>query len=174
MASGNPEARRIIFGTFVVPTHSIEAEETHIRHTEFQTSPAKSLGGKGIVAINKDQWGNGWTSSSTSWSSESDVWEAVNSTWGGELVLPSDNSPIALTTSTDTLAFLYVRNKQLATITGSDGAILISMNGENGEYFLIVPAGGSVHFRGDGNVVLRSIWIKTLGKASIEWIIAKI
>ena len=58
-----PNARKVIFSTYVVPTQSIEGEETTIRHTEFQTSPAGTLGGKGSATINKDQWDDDkWTS----------------------------------------------------------------------------------------------------------------
>ena len=43
MATGDPVTRRVIFSTYVVPTYSIEGEETSVRHTEFQTSPGKTL-----------------------------------------------------------------------------------------------------------------------------------
>ena len=56
-----PNARKVIFGTYVVPTQSVEGEETTIRHTEFLTSPAGTLGGKGSATINATQWGDEWT-----------------------------------------------------------------------------------------------------------------
>lgn len=52
-----PQARRIPFGTYVVPTKSIEAEEVSVRHTEFQDSPAGTMGGKGTASITATQWG---------------------------------------------------------------------------------------------------------------------
>ena len=55
-------ARRVIFGTYVIPTQSLEMEETTIRQTEFQASPNGTLGGKGIATINPIQWGDSWVS----------------------------------------------------------------------------------------------------------------
>ena len=47
-----PNARRVVFSTYVVPTQSIEMEETSVRKTTFQSSPNRTLGGKGIATIN--------------------------------------------------------------------------------------------------------------------------
>ena len=73
-----PNARRIIFSSYIKPTQSIESEETSIRHTEFQSSPNGSLGGKGIVTIDATQWGDGWTSfdhQDSSWDDMNDKWK---------------------------------------------------------------------------------------------------
>ena len=51
-----PNARRVIFSTYVIPTKSIEMEETSIRQTEFQDSPAGTLGWKGSASINATHW----------------------------------------------------------------------------------------------------------------------
>ena len=57
-----PSARRIIFGTYVVPTRIDTMEEDSISKTSFQDSPGKTLGGKGSATIDATQWNDGWTS----------------------------------------------------------------------------------------------------------------
>ena len=172
MATGNPEARRIIFGTHVVPTYSIEGEETSVRHTEFQTSPGKTLGGKGSASINNDQWGDGWTSfnhQGAYWEDQSDVWELVGETWSGEL---SITSAVKLTDDTSTTcAFVYIKN------TGTSVNAEVSLNDTGGNYYIIIPPGGSVHLRGDGTTLeCNKVYVRGASGSStttIEYIIAK-
>ena len=170
MATGDPEARRIIFSTYVVPTQSIEGEETTIRHTEFQTSPAGTLGGKGSATINATQWGDGWVSFSHHkgyWEDQGDVWELQGETWDGTLGLTT--SPTDLTDDTSDLAFLYIKN------TGDTNNALVSLNGTGGNYYIIIPPNGSVHLRGDGTTLeCNEVFVKSnTSTTTIEFIIAK-
>ena len=165
-----PNARRVIFSSYVVPTQSVEAEETSIRHTEFQASPNGTLGGKGTATINATQWGDGWTSFSHQgayWEDQSDVWELQGETWAGYLYLTT--SPTDLTDDSSDLAFLYIKN------IGSAQNVLVSLNGTGGNYYIIIAPGGSVHLRGDGtNLECNEVFVKSSSSiVPIEFIIAK-
>ena len=169
-----PNARRVLFSTYVVPTQSLEMEETSIRKTSFQASPNGTLGGKGIATINATQWGDGWTSfahQDATWDDQSDVWELQGKVWNGILTL-APATPVDLTDDSSTLAFLYIKN------TSSVG-LVVSLNGTSGNYYITVPAYGSVHLRGAAgltdatNLACNEVFVKSHGKASIEWIIAK-
>ena len=172
MATGDPEARRIIFSSYVIPTYSIEGEETSIRHTEFQTSPSGPLGGKGIATVNKDQWGDGWVSFAHQggyWEDQDDIWNLVGETWGGELSVTTTATNQNLTDDTTDLAFLYIKN------TGDTNNCLVSLNGVSGNYYIIIPPGGSVNLRGDGtNLECNEVFVKSnTSTTTIEYIIAK-
>ena len=172
-----PYARRVIFSTYVVPTHTIEGEETAITHTEFQTSPGKALGGKGSVVINATQWGDEWTSMEHAglslWEDFTDVfWEDFTSNWEtapkGEVTI-TDSSVLTRSDSSDELLFLYVKN------TGSTYNALVALDGGT-NYYIIIPPNGSVHLRGDGTQLLcNEVRVKASNSAgtTIEFIIAK-
>jgi len=180
MATGDPEARRVIFGTYVIPTYSIEGEEASVRHSEFQVSPAGTLGGKGTATINKDQWGDGWVSFSHHkgyWEDQSDVWELQGETWDGTLGLT--NTPTDLTDKDDAdLAFLYVKNTGTTynALLALDETGLAGGGSTDGNYFITIPPGGSVALRGDGtNVEPDEVYLKCESgeTTTIEFIIAK-
>ena len=165
-----PNARRIIFSTHVVPTQSVEGEETSVRHTEFQASPNGTLGGKGSATINATQWGDGWVSFSHDkgqWEDQGDVWELQGETWDGTLGLTT--SPTDLTDDTSDLAFLYIKN------TGDTNNALVSLNGTSGNYYIIIPPNGSVNLRGDGTTLeCDEVFVKSnTSTTTIEFIIAK-
>ena len=172
-----PNARRIIFGTYVVPTQSLEMEETTIRQTEFQTSPAGTLGGKGVATINATQWGDEWTSmehqSIQVWEDFTAVnWEDFTSNWEtapkGEVTI-TDTSILTPSSSSDELLFLYIKN------TGSTYNALVALDsGTN--YYIMIPPNGSVHLRGDGTQLLcNEVRVKASNSTgtTIEYIIAK-
>jgi len=163
-----PNARRVIFSTYVVPTQSLEMEETSIRKTSFQANPNGTLGGKGIATINATQWGDGWTSfahQDATWDDQDDNWDLFGELWSG--VLDITSTPVQLTTDTSDLAFLYIRN-----ISGD--RMLVSLNGTSGNYYISIQGGGSVHLRGDGTLLeCNEVFVKSAGKSQIEWIIAK-
>ena len=170
MATGDPVTRRVIFSTYVIPTYSIEGEEASVRHTEFQTGPAGTLGGKGTASINNDQWGDGWVSSShqeAAWEDQSDVWELQGEVWDGELSITAATD---LTQDSTDLAFLYIKN------TGTSVNAEVSLN-DDGNYYIIIPPGGSVHLRGDGGTLeCQNVYVRGAGGSStttIEYIIAK-
>ena len=166
-----PNARRVIFSTHIVPTQSVEGEETSVRHTEFQASPNGTLGGKGIATINATQWGDGWVSFSHTgayWEDQSDVWELQGETWSGELSITAATD---LTDDTSDLAFLYIKN------TGTSVNAEVSLNGTGGNYHIIIPPNGSVHLRGDGTTLeCHEVFVRGASGSStttIEFIIAK-
>jgi hypothetical protein len=170
-----PNARRIIFGTHVIPTQSVEAEETSIRHTEFQASPNGTIGGKGIASISSTQWGpggsDGWTSFNhpgAYWEDQTDLWETKGETWSGELSITAATN---LTAAASALAFLYITN------TGDTVNAEVSLTGTGGDYFIIIPPSGSVHLRGDGtNLGLNEVFVRGAsgsGTTTIEYIIAQ-
>ena len=167
-----PNARRIIFGTHVVPTQSVEAEEASVRHTEFQASPNGTLGGKGIASIDATQWGDGWVSLSHHkgyWEEQGDVWELQGETWSGEL---SVTAATDLTDDGSDCGFLYIKN------TGTSVNAEVSLNGTSGNYFIIIPPNGSVHLRGGSTSFnCNSVFVRGAGGSStttIEFIIAQI
>jgi len=163
-----PNARRVIFSTYVVPTQSLEMEETSVRQTTFQASPNGTLGGKGIATINTTQWGDGWTSfahQGAYWEDMSDDWDLLGELWSGYREVAT--SGIQLTEDTSDLAFLYIKNLGASTVS-------VSLNGTGGNYYIVIPVGGSVHLRGDGTLLgCNEVFVKSSGKATIEWIIAK-
>ena len=194
MATGDPVARRVIFSTHVVPTQSIEGEEASVRHTEFQSSPNGTLGGKGIASIDEDQWGDGWVSfthQNAYWEDQDDVWELQGETWDGTLeykgywedqdeVWESQgeiwNTPIGteLTDATSPCKFLYIKN------TGATNEILVALDGGT-NYYITVPPGGSISLRGDGTQLLcNEVFVKgsnnvlaSTERTKIEYIIAQ-
>ena len=166
-----PNARRITFGTQVIPTQSIEMEETSVRHAEFMASPGTTIGGKGTATINATQWGDGWVSFThhgAYWEDQSDVWELQGEAWSGKLSI-SDGAT-DLTDDSNDLAFLYIKN------TGTTNEAKVSLNGTSGNYYIIVPPEGSVHLRGDGTTLdCNDVFVKCSSgeTTTIEFIIAK-
>ena len=167
-----PNARRVIFSTYVVPTFSIQREETSVTSTEFQTSPAGTLGGKGSASIDATQWGDGWVSFSHHkgyWEDQGDVWELQGETWSGELSITAATD---LTDDGSDLGFLYIKN------TGTSVNAEVSLNGTSGNYWIIIPPNGSVHLRGGSTSFnCDSVFVRGASGSStttIEYIIAQI
>ena len=171
-----PTDRRVVFGTTVIPTQSLESEESSIRRTEFQSSPNGVLGGKGIASIAATQWGDGWTSFSNEgagWEDQGDVWELKGEPWSGALEIGT--SGVNLTDNVNQLAFLYIKN------TGSPNNCLVSINGSSGAYYITIPPNGSIHLRGDSSFgeepddqfKCADVYVKSHSPTTIEFIIAK-
>ena len=57
-----PNARRVIFSSYVVPVQIDTMEEDSISKTTFVSTVGKTLGGKGSALIDATQWNDGWTS----------------------------------------------------------------------------------------------------------------
>ena len=171
-----PNDRRIIFSSYVVPTKAVAAEELSVHHTEFLGSTSlntlsKTLGGKGSASIDVDQWGDGWVSFSHQgayWEDQSDVWDLQGETWSGELSITSATD---LTDDGSDLGFLYIKN------TGTSVNAEVSLNGTGGNYWIIIPPGGSVHLRGGSTSFnCNSVFVRGASGSSttIEFIIAQI
>jgi hypothetical protein len=178
-----PNARRIIFGTYVAPTKSDTMEEDSISKTTFlgSTSDAslnKTLGAKGSATIDTAQWNDGWTSMSSSqikWEDLDDDtdatgnrWEDFYDRWGVVLTLTTAGIQIASAAIVD-CGFLYVKN------IGTAKNALISLNGDN-DYYIIIPPGGSVCLRGTTDLESREVWAKASHSdgTDIEYIIAQL
>ena len=170
-----PNARRVIFSSYVVPTKSVEMEETSVRQTQFITSPSgdtlgKTLGGKGTAVINATQWGDGWVSFAhhkAYWEAQDERWQTQGETWSGFLSITT--TPTDLTDDSTDLAFLYIKN------LGDTNNALVSLNGTSGNYYIVVPPQGSVHLRGDGTILdCNDVFVKSnTSTTTIEWIIAQ-
>tara|TARA_Y100000034_G_scaffold66446_1_gene80213 strand:- start:155 stop:676 length:522 start_codon:yes stop_codon:yes gene_type:complete len=171
-----PEARKVIFSTYVVPTFSIEMEETAITHTEFQTSPGKALGGKGSATINATQWGDDWTSMThfdiDLWEEFTVEWEDIFRLWEGtseDITITTTLSDHQLSDDGSYLAFLYIKN------TGDTEVVGVSLTGSSGTRVIYIPPGGSVHLRGDGTTLdCNDVYVRAESNTTtIEYIIAK-
>ena len=172
-----PNDRRVIFGTYVVPTRIDTMEEDSISKTSFQTSPGKTLGGKGSAAIDATQWNDAWTSmfhTQVKWEDLDDTddttgnrWEDSHEPWNGTLTLGTGG--VQLTADTTDCGFLYVKN------TGSTKNALISLNG-NSHYYIVIPPNGSVCLRGTTDLECSEVYAKASHSdgTTIEWIIAQL
>jgi|2_EtaG_2_1085320.scaffolds.fasta_scaffold04194_5 hypothetical protein len=172
-------ARRVIFSSYVIPQESISLEEG-IEKWKIEEGVGKTFGGKGTADLTAAQWGDGWTSmhhSQVYWKQQGDNWEDAAEGWQG--TLPVSSSAISLCSDTDfnsvVVKFCYIKN--LGTV--ADQHIKVTLNGGGGgddEYDMIVPAGGSVAFRGDGTTLqMQHVKVKIAGSTdtTIEYIIAK-
>ena len=164
-----PNARRVIFSSYVIPTQSVEMEEASIRQTEFMASPGKTFGGKGTATINATQWGDGWTSFTNPnafWEDMGDNWETLGEAWSGLKTVTTVTG--RLTADTSDLAFLYIKN------TGTSNNALVSLNG-GANHYIVIPPQGSVHLRGDGaSLECNEVFVKSSSSTTdIEYIIAK-
>ena len=183
MATG----RRIIFSSYVVPTQSVEGEETSIRHTEFISSPGKALGGKGTATIHATQWGDAWSSATHPLIQNWEEFTTVN--WEDVLIHPAESgkitvatSPVQLTSENTDCAFLYIRNLGDSDDDTYDDAVVVALDetglagggSTDGNYYITIPPGGSVCLRGDGtNLECREVYVKCAsGTTQIEYLIA--
>ena len=167
-----PNARRIIFSSYVVPSEVLAMEEASISHSVFNSAVGKTLGGIGTASIDSTQWGDGWVSFSHQgayWEDQSDAWELQGETWSGKLSITSATN---LTDDGSDLGFLYIKN------TGASVNAEVSLNGTSGNYFIIIPPNGSVHLRGGStDFNCNSVFVRGtsgLRTTTIEFIIAQI
>jgi len=173
-----PNDRRVIFGTYVVPTRIDTMEEDSISKTSFQTSPGKTLGGKGSAAIDATQWNDAWTSmfhTQVKWEDLDDTddttgnrWEDTYEPWNGTLTLSTSGVQLTADTGID-CGFLYVKN------TGSVKNALVSLNGDS-HYYIVIPPNGSVCLRGTTDLECSEVYVKASHSdgTTIEYIIAQL
>ena len=176
--------RRIIFGTHLIPQEAADMEEstlqkwTILRQDTSGDAVAKTLGGKGTCTdLNATQWSDSWTSMAHSqmhwedWADTTDVsgnrWEDVEEYWNGAAAVGT-SSGVQLSDDGNDLSFCYIKN------TG-DYDLSVAVDGDN-DYFILVPPGGSVYFRGGGHADFNcdQVYMKAVGTATTaEYIIAK-
>ena len=167
-------ARRAIFSSYVIPQESVSSEEG-IEKWRIEEGVGKAFGGKGTATLTSAQWGDGWTSMHHSlvyWEQQGDNWEDATDAWDGTLTVST--SAISLCSDTDfnsvVVKFCYIKNLGTAT----DQHLKVTL--DNNDYDMIVPAGGSVAFRGDGTTLqMQHVKVKRAGSTdtTIEFIIAK-
>ena len=175
-------ARRVIFGTYVVPTRTDTMEEDTISKTSFlgatsNDTLSKTLGGKGSAEIDTTQWNDSWTSmrpTHKKWEDLDDTdndtgnrWEDTYKTWNGTLTLGTGG--VQLTPDATDCGFLYVKN------TGSVKYALVSLNGDS-HYYIRIPPLGSVCLRGTTDLECSEVYVKASHSdgTTIEWIIAQL
>lgn len=166
-------ARRIPFNTIVIPTITREQEEEYKTQEEFMASPGGTLGGSGNVAIHATQSSAGWTSmiagTANFWEQHTTVnWE-VGGAWTFDGTVTASTTPDQLSSDSGACGFAFIKNE------GLTNDCLVSLNGTSGNYYISVPPGGAVLFRGDGsNLNCDEIYVKTaLSATDIEFVIAK-
>ena len=174
--------RRVIFGTYVVPTRIDTMEEDSISKTSFlgatsNDTLSKTLGGKGSAEIDTTQWNDAWTSmlhTQVKWEDLDDAtntfgnrWEDTVDLWSGVLTLST--SGVQLTSDTTNCGFLYIKN------TGSDKNALVSLN-DDGNYYIIIPPDGSVCLRGTTDLQCSEVYVKASHSdgTNIEYIIGQL
>ena len=175
--------RRVIFGTYVVPTRIDTMEEDSISKTSFLGATgtdtlSKTLGGKGSAEIDTTQWNDAWTSmfhTQVKWEDLDDNtdttgnhWEDSHEPWNGTLTLSTSGVQLTANTNID-CGFLYVKN------TGSTKNALVSLNGDS-HYYIVIPPNGSVCLRGTTDLECSEVYVKASHSdgTTIEWIIAQL
>ena len=162
-----PNDRRVVFSTYIVPTKTLEMDETYVTQKIFMGSPGKTLGGRGKMTVGT-QWGDGFTSMNTNWEDADENWEVQGQTFSNELTVT--NTATDLNDEDSQLDFLYIKN------TGQTNELLVSLNGTSGNYYIEVPPEGSVYLRGaHADLDCNDVFVKCNSGESttIEYIIAK-
>ena len=164
-----PNDRRVIFGTYVIPTKTLEMDETYVTQEVFLDSPGKTLGGKGKMTIGT-QWGDGFTSMTTAWQDADANWNVQGMTTNDTLTVTSDTGT-DLNDEDSQLDFLYIKN------TGLTNEAFLSLAGNvTAKYLIEIPAGGSVYLRGfHADLDCNDVFVKCSNgvTTTIEYIVAK-
>ena len=159
------DARRIIFGASVIPKETTTSEEGF---TKTSMLVDKKFGSKGTTDINKDQWGEGWTSMfhpKLTWENADGIWQSLVDYWNGKVAITG--TPVRLGPNDSTVVlFVYVKNI-------GDYTAEMTLDGSN--YDIIIPPGGSVSFRGTSNLTMQNVKVQRVSSddTEIEYIIAK-
>ena len=166
--------RRVIFSSYVIPQESLDLEEGTTKYT-IESSCGRPYGGKGLCTdLADEQWGEAWISFAGSqqyWEDWDDDWEDVSEAWNG--VLSVSSGAVQLNSDYDTRAvsvkFCYIKN--LGTAPGQE--LRVTLNATH--YNIIIPANGSIAFRGDGtNVIMEDVKVKRkTNDTEVEFVIAK-
>ena len=170
--------RKIIMRTSVFPTaqSTIPAvpaslEEYNITKSSYNknkvTTSIGKLGGNSVMTdITSNQWGDAWTSfTSSNWDNAGDIWQNISVSWDGKKPMPTTQSQFS--TDSSDLQYCYIKN------IGSN-PIIISLDG-NSTYPLKLSANASTMFRGySTNLKINEVNVKTTTSTStIEYLIAK-
>ena len=170
------DARRIVFSAMVLPKETTTDEEggtktSILRQDSSGDTVSSRYGSKGNTDLTAAQWGEGWVSMYQSasqggtWNNIDSVWQNVNKPWTGALTISSSGVRIGPNDST-VVKFLYIKNL-------GDYAAQVSLNGGS-NYDIIIPAGGSISFRGTSNLTMQNVFVQRVSSdTEIEYVIAK-
>jgi hypothetical protein len=171
-----PNARRVIYSSYVVPIETETLEEGMIHSKLDTTSNIKKFAGKGSVVINSDQDTDTWTSMEhgkkywEAYSHNTDTvgnfWEDTTEAWDGILYIANSSATVIRPAPhTEDIDFLYVKN------TGSANTATLNLN--NIGYDILIPPGAAVSMRVN-DITSANIKVDTVsGATTIEYIIAK-
>ena len=162
-----PNDRRVIYSTYIVPTKTLEMDETYVTQEVFMGSPGKTLGGRGKMTIGT-QWGDGFTSMTTTWEDAEANWNVQGMTTNGTLTVSGATD---LNDEDSQLDFLYIKN------TGLTNEVFVSLAGNvSGKYLIEIPPEGSVYLRGaHADLDCNDVFVRCSNGESttIEYIVAK-
>ena len=176
--------RKIQFSTQVVPKiefqraaragvlEEYDRTQAAYQHNKLHTSVNKTLGGNGYIDVNSTQWGDAWTSMTginQEWEDFDEVWNTTASTWDtGEGVVAISSSAVQLTSSSNTMAFCYIKNTGANTVK-----VTLEYGAGSPTYPIKVKGGASVQFRGNGINTNKIGVIRDSADSTIEYVIAK-
>ena len=175
-----PNARRVSFGSSIVPKKTAATTNTQVTREDgstagvasytdviLDTDLSRKFGGRGTVTIAADQLIQGWIETSTiqdEIEGIEDKWEAVNTHWDELVEITSTDHTIRH--DTEDCNFIYVKN------TGSVEARLFL---DGAEPDILIPPGASISTRLNG-VAANLIKVDVADGAdptTIEFVVAK-
>ena len=170
-------SKRAIFSSYILPItyDEIGPNEETVTKLVKNVDINKTLGGKGTVTLDGDQWSpEAWASFQHPEAYWEDLewtnWEDMGEAYNGALTISADTSLNVDTASASTpVVFLYVKN--LGTDSGQ--GLKLSLDGTN--YKIYIPPQGSVNIRGDGTTLqMQHVKVnKVTDDTSVEFIIAR-
>ena len=176
--------RKIQFATQVIPkieaqqaatTGSLEEydlSKAAYQYNKTHTSVNKTLGGNGYIDVNSTQWGDAWTSMAgirQEWEDFDEVWITTASTCdtgSGDVAISS--SVVQLTSSSNTMAFCYIKNTGLNVVK-----VTLEYGAGSPTYPIKLKGGASVQFRGNGLNTNKIGVIRDSADSTVEYVIAK-
>lgn len=167
-----PNARRVIYSSYVVPIETETSEEGFVHNKLDTTTNIKKFAGKGNVPIAADQINDEWTSffhPDQNWedtgTATDDTWANQYTLWDGAQSIANGSATVIRQQDTVNIDFLYIKN------TGSSNTATLNLN--NIGYDILIPPGAAVSMRVN-DIASNTIKVDTVsGATSIEYIIAK-
>ena len=168
-----PNARKVIYSSYVVPIETETSEEGIIHSKLDTTTNIKKFAGKGSVTIATDQVNDEWVSffsPSLDWEDHStatdDIWQNQYTLWDGAQSIANGSATVIREQDIVDIDFLYIKN------TGASNTATLNLN--NIGYDIEIPPGAAVSMRLAANIASNTIKVDTIsGSTTIEYIIAK-
>ena len=167
-----PNARRVIYSSYVVPIETETSEEGFTHNKLDTTTNIKKFAGKGTVPIAADQVNDEWVSffhPDQNWedigTATDDIWDNQYTLWDGTQSIANGSATVIRSQDTVAIDFLYIKN------TGATNTATLNLN--NIGYDILIPPGAAVSMRVN-DIGSNTIKVDTVsGSTSIEYIIAK-